>query len=407
MAETEPQIAHSALVFGLSKRWMFIMRTLSEIGNLFQPLEEVIVKEFLPAILGFPFSDDERRIFSLPARSGGLGIFNPCDIAEKEYNYSTTATAPLVEDIINQRKTYSADVSDKIKDAKKKIQRDKTTDSSAMFEEIKQKLSDSAAKNLELQSHKGASSWLTCLPLAEHDFVVNKQEFKDAMSLRYGKPINGMPRYCSCGEANNLNHALICKRGGYVSIRHNQIRDLESSMLSEVCKDVKTEPPLIPLTNERFPPSTNTSESARLDISARGVWNAMDKSFFDIRVFHPGSTSNSTMTPPQMYRKHEEEKKRTYNKRIIDVEKSTFTPLVFSTTGGMGKEAESFHKRLATLISNKRNILYSEAMSYIRRRLRFCLLKATLMALRGFRKPSHSTVGISPNTDINLIPSPV
>ena len=57
----------------------------------------------------------------------------------------------------------------------------------------------------------------------------------------------------------------------------------------------------------------------------------------------------------QVYRTHEREKKRTYNERIIQVEKGSFTPIVVSTFGGMGQEAESFHKRLAQLISEKRN----------------------------------------------------
>ena len=47
-----------------------------------------------------------------------------------------------------------------------------------------------------------------------------------------------------------------------------------------------------------------------------------------------------------------------YNDRIIQVEKSSFTPLVFSTSGGMGKEAETLHKRLVKLISEKRGTSY-------------------------------------------------
>ena len=34
--------------------------------------------------------------------------------------------------------------------------------------------------------------------------------------------------------------------------------------------------------------------------------------------------------------KHEKEKKRAHNSRIMDVEHGTFTPLVFSLTGGEG-----------------------------------------------------------------------
>ena len=38
------------------------------------------------------------------------------------------------------------------------------------------------------------------------------------------------------------------------------------------------------------------------------------------------------------YRKHEAEKKCMYGQRVRDVENASFTPLVFSTTGGMSKE---------------------------------------------------------------------
>ena len=44
----------------------------------------------------------------------------------------------------------------------------------------------------------------------------------------------------------------------------------------------------------------------------------------------------------QMYQSHEKNKKREYNDRVLNVEKATFTPLVFSTTGGMALEASQF-----------------------------------------------------------------
>ena len=37
------------------------------------------------------------------------------------------------------------------------------------------------------------------------------------------------------------------------------------------------------------------------------------------------------------------EKKRHYNKRVTAYENGTFTPLVFSTTGGMGRECKTFY----------------------------------------------------------------
>ena len=70
---------------------------------------------------------------------------------------------------------------------------------------------------------------------------------------------------------------------------------------------------------------------------------------------------------------------------VIQVEKGSFTPIVFSTFGGMGIKAERYHKRLAQLISVKRNERYDAVVNYIRTRLRFCLLKSVLMSIRGVR----------------------
>ena len=132
-------------------------------------------------------------------------------------------------------------------------------------------------------------------------------------------------------------------------MRHNHIRDMEAKLLEEVCKDVRTEPKLSPLTGGTL--RATTQPDARLEISARGIWNTMDKTLFDVRVFHDGNASNSGPIE-KAFQKHEQEKKREYNDRVIQIEKSTFTLLVFSTSGAMGKEATKLHKRLVSLISH-------------------------------------------------------
>ena len=87
----------------------------------------------------------------------------------------------------------------------------------------------------------------------------------------------------------------------------------------------------------------------------------------------------------QVYSMHEDEKKRAYNERVLQIEKGTFTPIVGSTFGGMGKEASRHHKRIATLIALKRNENYSDVINYIRTRVRFSLLRSILTAVRGVR----------------------
>ena len=73
--------------------------------------------------------------------------------------------------------------------------------------------------------------------------------------------------------------------------------------------------------------------------------------------------------------------KRQYNQRIRDVEHSTFTPLVLSTTGGMGRAATTIYMRLATMLSYKRDFPYSKMIGWIRSCLSFVLLRPSIMSV--------------------------
>ena len=81
-----------------------------------------------------------------------------------------------------------------------------------------------------------------------------------------------------------------------------------------------------------------------------------------------------------MYFTHEKAKKREYNARILQVEKGTFMPLVFSCTGGAGKEASAFLKQVAQKRSKKKGELYSEHISFLRRRYCFEIIKTCVIS---------------------------
>ena len=98
------------------------------------------------------------------------------------------------------------------------------------------------------------------------------------------------------------------------------------------------------------------------------------------------------------------EKKNKYVDRVLKVEKGTFTPLVFSTTGGMGNEAIRFYKHLAEKISGKSGQRYSDTIGFIRRRLRFDLLKTCIISLRGYRGKSTKTADRIDSLELNLRP---
>ena len=132
----------------------------------------------------------------------------------------------------------------------------------------------------------GASNWLSALPIRAKGFSLNKQEFTDALALRYGWIVKGLPEVCTCGKNFDERHAMSCQKG-FISIRHNEIRDITCSLLKEVCRDVTKEPLLQPLQREEFNYKTaNVEQEAGVDISARGFWNKGQKCFFDLRLFN-------------------------------------------------------------------------------------------------------------------------
>ena len=171
------------------------------------------------------------------------------------------------------------------------------------------------------------------MPLVDQGLVLNKQEFRDSLRLRYNMPLSDLPSKCVCGEKYTVCHALSCKKGGFVAQRHDGVRNLLTSLIGKVWTNVEVEPQLQPLDNERFNlRSAVTSLEARRDFKAGGFWSRGVPAFFDVRVTHVNSKCNQGKTTPTIFKEQEEEKKRKYQQRVLDVEMGSFTPLVFGTT---------------------------------------------------------------------------
>ena len=264
-------------------------------------------------------------------------------------------------------------------------------------------LPDRLQRSVNLAKESGSSTWLTALPLSEHGFTLHKGAFHDALALRYGWTPDRLPTKCACGASFSVEHALSCVKGGFPSIRHNEIRDLTATLLTEVCRDVCIEPELQPLTDEQLRGTTaNSQEGARLDIVANGVWGGtFERTYFDVRVFNPHAPSNRHSDLQSVYRKHEQQKKRAYEQRIREIEHATFSPLVLSATGGLAREATTFYKRLASMLTSKWDHTYSSTLCWLRCRLAFSLLRSSIQAIRGSR--SSCGHAIKTNMPINLV----
>ena len=308
IAKSQPQAAFSALTHGLLNKWTYLSRVIPNISHLLVPLDDVLRTTLIPAITGRPPPNDlEYYLFALPARHGGLGIRIPSKIADRELQSSQKITLSLKDHILDQDREYGYDIISAQLQNKANVSKDNKKKNQEEADEIYRQLPDRLQKAVDLAQAKGASTWLTVLPLTEHGFTLHKSAFLDALALRYGWTPSRLPSKCECGNSFNVEHALSCAKGGFPSLRHNEIRDITASLLTEVCSEVCVEPELQPVTtNQLNGASANSQDGARLDVSANGVWGGrFQKTYFDVRVFNPLAPSNRSQAPAVVYRKHE------------------------------------------------------------------------------------------------------
>jgi len=189
----------------MTGRWIYVMRTIPNIGPLFQPLEDAIRLRFIPAFTSHgSCSTDERDLLSLPCCLGGLGIVNPTIIADLQYDASNKVTNPLKDMIIQQS------VMARLPDAssiKSKIHTDRQLAYKEAAKDVYSHLSSPSQRAMDLNSEIGSSAWLTVLPLQDQGFHLNKQKFWDALHLCYGWKLTNTPSYCVCGSPFSPDHA--------------------------------------------------------------------------------------------------------------------------------------------------------------------------------------------------------
>ena len=95
--------------------------------------------------------------------------------------------------------------------------------------------------------------------------------------------LDWLPSTCPCGQKCNVTHALNCKKGGFITIRQNNIRNFEAGLLSQVVMDVENW--TTNAANRRWDIS-GTGNATKPDIRARGVWRDGQNAFFDVLVPH-------------------------------------------------------------------------------------------------------------------------
>ena len=92
-----------------------------------------------------------------------------------------------------------------------------------------------------------------------------------------------------------------------------------------------------------------------------------------------------------------------YERRVLEVDQASFTLLVFTTTGGIGRECLRYHSRLAELISVEKGKNYAKTLTWIRGKVSFSILRSALLCLRGSRLNRRRTNNVKDiDVDVEL-----
>ncbi len=402
VAKAYPQAAYTGFTQGLIGEWTFLTRTTGNMASLLQPLEDVVRQQFLPALTGrVQPGDAERDLLALPARLGGLGIANPTTGTSDSYESSRNCTEPMTR-LIKAQQDALGDACEEMakRKMKERAKRHKRLVDKARL--VLPQLDPEKRRAAENAAEKGASSWLAVLPLERYGFALHKGAFRDALCLRYNWPPPHLPSTCVCGQSFNSNHAMSCPTDGLPSLRHNELRDITARLFQETCHDVVTEPVLQAVSGEHLVGRCcNREDNARLDIAARGFWGSgAQRAFFDVRVFNPCAPSHQTSQLPSLYRRQEKEKRRQYQQRVCEIERGSFTPLVFASSGGMGPAATTTYKRLASRLAEKRKSSYPQTMAWVRALISFSLIRSAILCLRGSRCSRNAHPLVLPPVDL-------
>ena len=244
MAEKEPQAVLVGLTRSLLCEGNFVQRVIKDTSQLFAPLEKMLEENFLPSLLGTSsVTHSDRVLYSLPVKRGGLGVRNPIEGAELAFSTSRESTDCLVSSILLQGDFDQTLHKTKMREARKNHEEKQNAVDKDKLDELLAVLPADQKRAIRRIIDNNCSLWLTSLPLLKDNFDLSAPDFRDALCVRYRKPLKRSFSRCNgCQQDFDLQHALSCKKGGLVTLRHNEIRDAVGDLDSILWKDVKRGP---------------------------------------------------------------------------------------------------------------------------------------------------------------------
>jgi hypothetical protein len=280
----------------------------------------------------------------------------------------------------------------------------KTKDQEAELSNILSTMDAETARTVGRGTECG--QWLSAIPSRVNGTELSALEFRDALHMRYGRTPGNLPCVCDgCKAKFTLQHALECKKGGLVTMRHDE---LNGEVKEWCCKAltpsaVRVEPliqldsststgskaPTTPSDNPPASPDTDYSDhdGKRGDLLVRGLFQRGMDCIIDVRVTDLDAKSYRNQDPAKVLANQEKQKKSKYLQECLQ-QRRAFVPFVVSTDGMLGYEANNLLRQVSRKLANKWRLPYSKVCSIVRTRVGIAIVRATHLCLRGSRQPA-------------------
>ena len=223
LVKKHPQAVYAGYVFCLQNEWQYLCRTTKDIAVLLEPLERALRIHLLPAFLGVDaveIDNQFRELLGIAIKRGGIGIRNPLQTAEEFYDTSLSGARYLVNSLVDDEVFDQMSHKQSMTKARTAAARTKKRIEGAIV--IKRNHGNPSRKRRCKKALSGTSTFLSVVPHCLNGNILTAEEWRTNVRLLYNiNPLN-MPESCNgCGAKLTVEHALSCKVGGLVHIRHD------------------------------------------------------------------------------------------------------------------------------------------------------------------------------------------
>ena len=174
------------------------------------------------------------------------------------------------------------------------------------------------------------------------------------------------PKYihstCVGGKRFEVDHALLCQKGGFIHRRHDEVKELIGHIWQMSYTMMWRSNPILYQTPVKYH-ITQPTDNKKQDSSPFKTFGKEGNEHSDVRILNHFAQTHLRQKLENSFSNNEKEKKRSYGQRVIDVEHGSFTPLIFSSHWGYRRETDRFFSVLAEKLSTKKDISYGETVA--------------------------------------------